>query len=70
MVIPSKFYPKNYRSKLRFDEKKLSIPDRGFRFSLKIAKTTILRCRTEFFFYFQKKVHHSVFWGEIYRRLP
>ena len=33
-------------------------------------KTTILRCRTEYFFFVEKKVYHSVYWREIYNRLP
>ena len=33
--------------------------------------TPILGCRTDFFFFFlEKKVDHSLFWGEIYRSLP
>ena len=64
------FTPKNGTSKLNFEKKKLSIPERGLRFGLKIAKTTILGCLTEFFFFLEKKVDHSVFWGEIHWRLP
>ena len=71
MVISGKFHPKKLYELFKFWEKKISIPEWGLRFGLKIAKTTILGCRTEFFFFFvEKKVDRSVFWGEIYRRLP
>ena len=40
MVIPGKFLPEKLY-KLNFEKKKLSIPERGLRFGLKIAKTTI-----------------------------
>ena len=68
--FPVNFTPKNYTSKLNFEKKKFSIPERGLRFGLKVAKTTILGCRTEFFFFVENKVDHSVFRGEIYPRLP
>ena len=49
----------------------MSIPERDLRLGFKIAKATILRCRTEFFFCFvQNNVYQGVFWSEIYRRLP
>ena len=68
--FPVNFTPKNYSSKLNFEKKKLSIPESGLRFGLKIAKTTILGCRTEFFFFVENKVGHCVFRGDIKRRLP
>ena len=68
--LPVNFTPKNCTSKLNFEKKKLSNPGRGLRFGLKIAKTTILVWRTEFFFFCGKTVDHSLFWREFYRRLP
>ena len=43
-------------SKLYVEKKSFSIPERGLRFGLKITKTTILGCRTEFFFFVEKKL--------------
>ena len=60
--FPVNFIPKNYTSKLNFEKKKFSIPERGLRFGLKIAKTTILGCRTEFFFLWKIKLT-IVFFG-------
>ena len=48
-------------SKLNFEKKKLSIPERGLRFGRKIAKTTIWGCRTVFFFVEKKLI--IVFFG-------
>ena len=47
------FTPKNYTSKLVFEKKKFSIPES---FGLKIAKMTILGCRTKIFFFVVKKL--------------
>ena len=60
--FPVNFTPKNYMSKLNFEKKKLLIPERGLGFRLKIAKTTILGCRTEFFVLFKRKFF-IVFFG-------
>ena len=50
------FTPKNYTSKLNFEKKKLSIPERGFRFDLKIDKQPVWDVgRNVFFFFFWKK---------------
>ena len=38
MAIPGEFHPKNYTSKLNFEKKKITIPEKGFRFGLKIGK--------------------------------
>ena len=54
-LFPVNFTPKNYTSKLNFEKNKLSIPERGLGFRLKIAKTSILGGRTEFFFLFKRK---------------
>ena len=69
MVIPGKFHSKNYRSDLNFEKKKISIPESGFRFGLKIGKRPFWDVGRNFFFC-GKKVDYTVFWGEIYRRLP
>ena len=37
-LFPVNFTPKNYTSKLNFEKKKISIPERGLRFGLKIGK--------------------------------
>ena len=66
---PVNFTPKNYTSKLNFEKKKISIPERGFRFGLKIGKRPFWDVGRIFFFV-EKKVDHSVSRGEIYRRLP
>ena len=50
--FPANFTRKNYMSELNFEKKKFSIFDRGLRFGLKIAKTTIFGRRMEFFFFF------------------
>ena len=70
MVIRGEFHPKNYTSKLTFEKKKFSIPERGLRFGLKIGKRPFWDVGRNFFFFVEKKVDHIVFWGEIYRRLP
>ena len=57
-------------SKLNFEKKKISIPERGFRFGLKIGKRQFWDVGRNVFFFVEKKVDHSVLWGEIYRSLP
>ena len=64
------FTLKNYSSKLNFEKKKFLIPERGLRFDLKIDKRPFWDVGRNFFFFVEKKVDHSVFWSEIYRRLP
>ena len=56
-------------SKLNLKKKKFSIPERGRRFGLKIGKRPFWNVGRNFFFV-EKKVDRSVFWGEIYWRLP
>ena len=68
--FPVNFTLKNYTSTLNFEKKQFSIPERDLRFELRIAKTTILGYRTEFFFFVEKKVDYWFFWGDIYRKLP
>ena len=60
MVIPGEFHAKKL-FKLNFEKKKFSILERGFRFCLKIAKTTIFGCRTEYFFLWNKKLITMIF---------
>ena len=69
MVIPGKFHPKNLYEKVKFWEKK-------FRF-LKGVSGSVSKWENDdfgmwgrIFFFVEKKVDHSVFRGEIYRRLP
>ena len=57
-------------SKLNFEKKKFSTPERGLRFGLKIGKRSFWDVGRIFFFFVEKKVDRSVFWGEISRRLP
>ena len=56
MVIPGEFDIKKLYEWVKFEKKEISIPERGLRFGLKIAKTTIFRCRTELFFLWKKKL--------------
>ena len=70
MVIPGEFYPKNYKSKLNFEKKKFLIPERGFRFDLKIDKRAFWVVGRNFFFFVEKKVDRSVCRDEIYRSFP
>ena len=44
----------------------MSIPERGLRFGLKIAKATILRCRTEFFYVLFKRKFIMAFFEAIF----
>ena len=63
MVIPSKFHPKNYTSNSKFEKKKLSIPERGFRSSLKIANWPFWGVGRNFFFFIFKRMFIIVyFW--------
>ena len=74
-MIPTTWYfpvnltLKNYTSKLNFEKKKFSIPERGLRFDLKIGKRPVCDVGWKFFFV-EKKVDRIVFRGEIYWRLP
>ena len=43
---------------------------KGVSGSVSKSENDPLGCRTEFFFFVGKKVDHSVFWVEIYWRLP
>ena len=70
MAIPGKFHPKKLYKKVKFEKKKMFDSRKGFQVRSQNRKTTILGCRTEFFFFVEKKVDHSVFWGKIYRSLP
>ena len=56
MVIPRKFNPKIFTSKLNFEKKKITIPERGFRFGLKIGKRPFWDVWRNFFFFLEKKV--------------
>ena len=67
--FPVYFTLKNYTSKLNFEKKKFSIPERGLRFDLKIGKRPVFDVGRKFFFV-EKKVDRIVFCGEIYRRSP
>ena len=50
------FTPKHYTSKLNFEKKKFSIPERGLRFGLKIGKRPFWDVgRNFFFFLFNRK---------------
>ena len=61
MVIPGKFPPKNYTSKLNFEKNKFSISERGLRFGRKIGKRSFWDVGRNFFFFVEKKVDRSVF---------
>ena len=69
LQYPVNFTPKNYTSKLNIKEKKISIRERGLRFGRKIGKRPFWNV-WRIFFFLEKNVHHNVFRGEIYRRLP
>ena len=56
--------------KLNFEKKKFFDSQQGSQVRSQNRKTTILGCRTEVFFFVEKKINHSVFWGEIYWRVP
>ena len=60
MVIPGQCHPKNDTSKLNFEKKKFSIPERGLRFGLKIEKRPFCDVGRNFFFCV-KKVDLSMF---------
>ena len=66
------FTVKNYTSKLNFEKKKFSIPERGLRFDLKIDKRPFWDFGRNFFFFVEKKVDHSLFgvkFTEYYRNV-
>ena len=54
--FPVNFTPKNCTSKLNFEKKKLSIPERGLRFGLKIGKRPFCDVGRIFFFLWKKKL--------------
>ena len=54
--FPVNFTPKNYTSKLNFEEKKIFDPPKGSQVRSQNGKTTILGCRTDFFFLWKKKL--------------
>ena len=56
------FTPKNYTSKLNFEKKKFSIPERGLRFGLKIEKRPFWDVWRNLFFFLKKKLT-IVFFG-------
>ena len=60
--IPVNFTPKNYTSRLNFEKKKFSIPERGLRFDLKIDKRPFWDVGRNFFFLWKKKLT-IVFFG-------
>ena len=53
--FPVNFTPKNYTSKLNFEKNKFSIPERGFRFGLKIGNRPFWDVGRNFFFFSWKK---------------
>ena len=63
MVIPGEFHLKNYTSKLNFEKKKFS----G---SVSKSRKRPFGDVGQYFLLVEKKVDHSVFLREIYRRLP
>ena len=68
-IIISKSIINNYMSKLNFEEKNFDSRKES-QVRSQNRKAPILGCRTEFFFFVEKKGYYRVFWGEIYRRLP
>ena len=54
--FPVNFTPKNYTSKLNFEKKKFSIPERGLRFGLKIGKRPFCDVGRNFFFLWKIKL--------------
>ena len=67
--FPVNFTPENYTSKLNFEKKKFSIPERGPRSVLK-SENDYFGISDGIFFFLEKKVDHNVFWGGIHWRLP
>ena len=61
--FPVNFIPKNYMSKLNFEKKKFSIPERGLRFGLKIGKRPFCDVGRNFFFFWGEKKLVIVFFG-------
>ena len=49
-------------SKLNFEKKTISIPERGFRFGLKIRKRRFWDVGRNFFFFVKKKLIVVFFW--------
>ena len=60
---------KNYTSKLNFEKKKISIPERVLRFGLK-SENDHFGMSDGISFFLEKKGDYSVFWAEIHWRLP
>ena len=67
--FPVNFMPKNYTHKLNFKKKKFPFL-KGFSGSVSKSENNHFGMSDGFFFFVRKKVAHSVFRGEIYRRLP
>ena len=55
-LFPVNFTPKNYTSKLNFEKKIFLIPERGFRFGLKIGKRPFWDVGRNFLFCGKKKL--------------
>ena len=62
--FPVNFALKNYTCTLNFEKKK------NFQVRSQNRENDHLGMSDSIFFLVEKKVDHSVFWGEIYRRLP
>ena len=62
LQLPVNYTPKNYTSKLNFEKTKISIPERGLRFGLKIGKRPFWDVGRNFFFLW-KKTLIIVFFG-------
>ena len=67
--FPVNFTLKNYTSKLNFEKKNFRFP-KGVSGSVSKSENDHFGMSDEIFFFFEKKVDQSVFWGEIHWRLP
>ena len=70
MVIPGKFLPEKLYKKVKFWEKKIVDSRKGSQVRSQNRGNDHLGMSDSIFFLVEKKVDHSVFWRDIYRRLP
>ena len=70
MVIPGEFHPKKLYEQVKFWEKKIFDSRKGSQVRSQNRENDDFGMSDGIFFVCGKKVDHSVFRGEIYRRLP
>ena len=70
MVIAGKFHPKKLYEEVKFWEKKIVDSRKGSQVWSQNRENDQFGITDGIFFFVEKKVDYSFFWGEIYRRLP